>query len=213
MFNLLSDKLISVGGGGTQSLPGLFALMSRGQRVQFPAMRPHQRPAWHMFCVQLAALALWTGGRAEPPENEGRWRDLLRGLTPDFRDDEPWCLVVEDRAKPAFLQPPDPGGLKWSPVSTPDALDMLITARNHDLKQQVMREARPEDWMFALVSLQTMEGYNGAGNYGIARMNKGSSSRVMLSLAPQQGDSLEPDRATWWRRDVGVLLSRRASTS
>lgn len=211
MLNLLSEKLISVGRGEKQSLPGLFAVMSQGQRVQFPAVRPHQRPAWHMFCVQLAAMALWTGGRVEPPEDEDCWRDLLRGLTPDFADDEPWCLVVEDRAKPAFLQPPDPGGLKWSPVATPDALDMLITARNHDLKQQVMQHARPEDWMFALVSLQTMEGYNGAGNHGIARMNGGSSSRVMLSLAPQQGHSLEADHASWWRRNVDVLLSNRAS--
>lgn len=210
-FNLLAERLVSVEGAENHSLPGLFAAMSRGERISFPALRPHQRPAWHMFCVQLAALALWTGGRTDPPKDEDTWRALLRGLTPDFPEDEPWCLVVEDRAQPAFLQPPDPGGLKWSPVMTPDALDMLITARNHDLKQQIMQQARPDDWLFALVSLQTMEGYNGAGNHGVARMNGGFSSRVMLSLAPQPGGNLDPDPASWWRRDLDVVLSLRAS--
>ncbi|MDB2552478.1 hypothetical protein N9X71_07885 [Paracoccus sp. (in: a-proteobacteria)] len=210
-FSLLSEKLITVGHEKKHSLPGLFAAMSRGEKIGYLALRPHQRPAWHMFCVQLAALALWTGGRDAPPEDENTWRELLRGLTLDFPKDDPWCLVVEDRAKPAFLQPPDPGGLEWSPVTTPDALDMLITARNHDLKQQVMQQARPEDWLFALVSLQTMEGYNGQKNYGIARMNRGSSSRVMLSLAPQNGRTLVLDHIPWWRRDLDVLLSHRAS--
>ncbi len=73
-----------------------------------------------------------------------------------------------------------------------------------------MQAARPEDWLFALVSLQTMEGYNGAGNHGIARMNGGSSSRVMLSLAPQTGRGLGPDPASWWRRDLEILLERRS---
>ncbi len=209
-LNILGEKLISLGSGRAATLPGLFAAMARGEAVAFPALRPHQRPAWHMFCVQLAALALWTGGRSEAPEDEEDWRELLRALTPDFPDDEPWCLVVADRAKPAFLQPPDPGGLKWSQVTTPDALDMLITARNHDLKQQVMQAARPEDWLFALMSVQTMEGYNGAGNHGIARMNGGSSSRVMLSLAPQRGASLAPEPVSWWRRDLAILLERRS---
>ena len=63
---------------------------------------------------------------------------------------------------------------------------MLITSRNHDLKQNVARQAEPEDWVFALVSLQTSEGYGGSGNQGIARMNGGSSSRPMLGLAPAQ---------------------------
>ncbi len=210
-LNLLRDSLLSVGKVRTVSLPGLFAAMSRGEDITFRALRPHQRPAWHMFCVQLAALALWHGGEQELPTEEGRWRDLLRGLTPDFPDDEPWCLVVADRGKPAFLQPPDPGGLKWTEVPTPDALDMLITARNHDLKQQVMHQATPEDWLFALVSLQTMEGYGGRSNHGIARMNGGSSSRVVLGLAPQpRRQDIQPDPVSWWRRDVHVLLRSRA---
>ena len=138
--NLLTEPLIGTD-RGSHSLPGLMAAMARGEVASFPALRPHQRPAWHMFLVQLGVLALSSRGLDELPDDEDVWRAALRSLTTDFPDDEPWHLVVEDRPKPAFLQPPDPGGLKWSTVATPDALDMLITARNHDLKREVAREA------------------------------------------------------------------------
>lgn len=200
-LNLLTDPLIQ-SDWGLHSLPGLMAEMARGEVAGFPALRPYQRPAWHMFLVQLATLALDARERSDLPEAEVDWGDALRALTPAHPDDAPWHLVVEDRAKPAFLQPPDPGGLKWSAVPTPDALDMLITARNHDLKARIAQEAAPQDWIFALVSVQTMEGFGGAGNYGIARMNGGSSSRVMLSLAPVADASSAPNPSHWWARDV-----------
>ena len=162
-----------------------------------------------MFLVQLATLALWPAKQTEPPKDSAEWVTLLRALTPDHTDDAPWCMVVEEFAKPAFLQPPVPDNLKWSPVTTPDALDLLITARNHDLKQSVAREVEVEDWLFALVSLQTSEGYGGAGNHGIARMNGGSSSRPMLGLAPAQGKDYTLNPNAWWRRDVRRLLAER----
>ena len=119
--------------------------------------------------------------------------------------------MVEDQRKPGFLQPPDPGGLKWNTVETPDALDLLITARNHDLKQTVAKQATAEDWVFALVSLQTSAGFDGRGNYGIARMNGGSSSRPLLSLAAAQDKVLSIDLCAWWARDVGHLVAARKS--
>ena len=133
----------------------------------------------------------------------------MRNLTPGFKEDEPWRLVVPDRGKPAFMQAPDPGALKWTPVSTPDELDMLITTRNHDLKRQVARQSAVEDWIFALVSLQTMEGFGGSGNYNIARMNAGSSSRPMVGLAPAGRQVHTIDQSSWWRRDVSLLLQWR----
>ena len=209
---LLDEELISVGGGRRLSLAGLFAAMARGERVEFAALRPHQRPAWHMFLVQLAALALWTGGQTDPPTDAASWRDLLSRLTPDFPDGEPWCLVVADRSKPAFLQPPDPGGLKWIPVTTPDALDMLITARNHDLKQGVMYQAAPEDWLFALVSLQTQNIYN-MQYPGTIRGKTNASSRAILARAPAIDDDLTRgiDSSKWWRSETRVLLSSRSA--
>ena len=77
--------------------------------------------------------------------------------------------------------------LPWGLKSSPDDLDILLTAKNHDLKQTTATEAAPEDWLFALIDLQTMGGYLGAGNYQIARMNGGYSSRPCLGLAPADG--------------------------
>ena len=210
-MNLITDSILTHSGGERVSLPELFAALSRGEVRGFPALRPHQRPAWHMFLVQLGALALWTAGRADLPEDASDWSAILRKLTEDQADDAPWRLFVEEPGQPAFLQPPDPGGLKWSSVATPDKLDLLITSRNHDLKQTIARQAEEEDWIFALVSLQTSGGYDGPGNCGVARMNGGSSSRPMVGLSPVRSGYLSIDPSAWWARDVRILLSERTA--
>lgn len=207
-LDLLHEPLIQTD-AGWHSLPGVLAAMVRGEVQGFPALRPHQRPAWHMFLVQLSVMALNAAGQDSLPQDEDGWRAALRALTPGFPDDAPWHLIGANRSRPAFLQPADPGGLKWSDVATPDALDMLITSRNHDLKREIARNAAPQDWVFALVSLQTMEGFGGAGNYGIARMNGGSSSRVLLALAPARPGGTQIDPSAWWARDVTALLASR----
>lgn len=206
--DLLLESLIQTD-TGWHSLPNLLAAMARGEVQGFPALRPHQRPAWHMFLVQLATMALDAAGQQHLPYDDDTWRAALRALTPDFPDDAPWHLIGADRSRPAFLQPADPGGLKWAPVATPDALDMLITSRNHDLKREIARNAAAQDWIYALVSLQTMEGFGGAGNYGVARMNGGSSSRVLLTLAPARPGGTQIDPSAWWARDVTALLANR----
>ena len=210
-MNLVTDSVFTLPNGGKTSLAGVFAAMAAGRLRAFPSLRPHQRPAWHMFLVQLGAAALWRASRTSAPTDESTWRDALRGLTADYPGDEPWRLVVEERQRPAFMQPPDPGGLKWTDTATPDALDMLITARNHDLKRSVARNAGAEDWVFALVSLQTCEGYGGRGNQGIARMNGGASSRPMLGLVPTRGTHCTVHADAHWHRDVRRLLARRAT--
>ena len=216
-MNLLSEPVLSISGGDRVSLPGLFASMAQGKVRGFPRLRPHQRPALHMFLVQLGALALWgeqQDARTALPQDAASWTAVLRRLSSDYPNDAPWCLIPERDADPAFLQPPVPGSdteRKWVPVATPDALDMLITSRNHDLKQTVAREAAAEDWVLALVSLQTTEGFGGQKNYGIARMNGGSSSRPMMGLAPARGKEIAIDPAAWWARDVRQLLAFRAA--
>ena len=72
-----------------------------------------------------------------------------------------------------------------------------------DIMRERMRQAEPDDWLFALVSLQTQEGFLGAGNYGISRMNGGFSSRPALGVAPHGGAGRR------WRRDVAALLATR----
>jgi len=189
----------------TLTLPGILAGLVSDAIAGFPALRAHQRHAWHSFLVLLAVNALHHGGLAEPPDSEAQWRDLLRQLTPDHPDDAPWCLVSPvDR--PALLQPPIPSGalaeLK-NRLPTPDGLDMLVTAKNHDLKQSVMTAAAPEDWLFALLTLQTMEGFLGAGNYGISRMNGGFANRAAVSVVPPGGVGAH------LRRDVRRLQALR----
>ena len=205
LFQVLPDRQVS--------LPGLLALLAQDKVDSYPALRPHQAPAWHMFLVQLAALALQWAGSDQLPESEEAWTQLLRGLTAEFPDDEPWCLVVEDQSKPAFLQPPVQAGVELkTQIPTPDALDLLITSKNHDLKQSIAQQAESQDWIYALVSLQTSEGFGGAGNYGIVRMNGGLSSRPMLGLAPlppNSGKVNAPRPGAWFRRDVSVLLATR----
>ena len=102
MYNLLTKPLIRTAPHGAMSLPGVIAALARDEVEGFPALRPHQSPGWHMFLVQLAALALHEAGHSGIPKDEAAWAALLRGLTPDFTEDEPWRLVVADATQPAF---------------------------------------------------------------------------------------------------------------
>ena len=229
MHNLLLDPLIGVRVADTSvtgmSLPELYAEMIGDRVTAFPALRPHQRHAWHAFLCQLGVIALHRAGLAEVPESVDQWRSLLRATTPEFADDRPWHLIVDDPGQPAFMQCPAPAGLEdyRGAKATPDDLDILLTAKNHEVKQTTAVQADPEDWMFALIDLQTMGGYLGAGNYQIARMNGGYSSRPCLGLAPAEGgpgahlccdirrmlsgrDALLEEYPDYFRRDPGVAL-------
>ena len=193
MHDLLRDPLIRVrlDSGITErmSLPGIYAALVEDRVAAFPALRPHQRHAWHAFLVQLAVIVLHRAGRRTPPTEVEQWRELLQNLTSDWEAGEPWQLVVEDPRQPAFMQTPAPNELKsyLGRKETPDELDLLVTSKNHDLKQQIANRGNPEDWVLALISLQTMAGFMGRGNYGVARMNGGFSSRPCLGLAPDEG--------------------------
>ena len=72
-MNLLTDPILTLSSGSKASLPTLFAAMARGEVHGFVALRPHQRPAWHMFLAQLGALAIWTTGHEEIPEDAESW--------------------------------------------------------------------------------------------------------------------------------------------
>jgi len=54
-----------------------------------------------------------------------------------------------------------------------------------------------------LLSLQTQEGFLGAGNYGISRMNGGFANRPGIGLSPQGGPGSR------FQRDLKVLLGAR----
>lgn len=209
-FSLLDEALIrhrrvADGAQVSTSLPGLLAAMVAGEVRDFPALRPHQRHPWHAFLAQLAAIALHGADRREPWPDATSWHDALLSLTPDDPDGAAWCLVSPPD-RPAMLQPPVPGGRidDWkSECRTPDELDMLITSKNHDLKGSRAASATPDAWLFALLSLQTQEGFLGAGNYGISRMNGGFASRPGVGVAPVT------DWGGRWRHDLDRLLAQR----
>ena len=192
-FNLLEDPLIRVrsvrGSLDRLSLPEVYLALSTDQVAAFPALRPHQSHAWHAFLAQIASVALGQRGGSLLPESARQWRELIRSLTPRHGADEPWCLEVDDPSVPAFMQCPAPTGLSdyRRKAVTPDDLDLLVTAKNHDVKRSIAVHNKLEDWVFALVDLQTMSGFLGSGNYGIARMNGGYSSRPCLGLSPTDG--------------------------
>ena len=212
MLNLLTEKLIRFDQAGQPraeaSLPEVYEALLDDRVEAFPALRPHQRHAWHAFQVQLGAMALHQAGRTEPPADAGEWRELLRALTPAWPGDEPWHLVVDDLTQPAFMQPSASAQERIADyknaVSTPDELDMLVTSKNHDLRAAVAAQAGVDDWLVALITQQTMEGFGGAGNYGISRMNGGLGSRPAFSLAPARQSP-----GAHIRRDIIALLEYR----
>ena len=208
------------------SLPQVYSGLITDQIAAFPALRPHQRHSWHAFLCQLGAIALHRDSLQDTAATDDEWRELLRGTTPEFADDQPWRLVVEEPGEPAFMQCPSPSDLGafrgWK--RSPDDLDILVSAKNHDIKQTTAVDAAPEDWLFALIDLQTMGGYLGRGNQPIARMNGGYSSRPCVGLAPAEGglgahlvfdirrmlagrDALLETYPDYFRADPGIALT------
>ncbi len=194
LHSLLDEPLLSVeddqGRRSGVTLPGLLARLSRGEGVELTAIQAHQQHAWHAFTVQLAAIALTRARRTvEEVSEEAAWRALLvEAATKDGGGPEAFSLVVGDLSKPAFMQPPVPGGslaaLKYEHAKPSSALDVLSTAKNHDVKMDRIAQPAIEHWILALVTLQTMQGFYGRGNYGIARMNSGYGSRPCVAYAP-----------------------------
>ncbi len=211
-LKLLDEALIRIRdpSGQTQrvSLPELFVALGRDAVRDYPGLRPHQRHPWHALLVQLAALALHAAGADSPCGEAADWRAALLALTPDHPEGSAFCLL-SPHDQPAFLQAPVPGGNLdgWKDIATPDALDMLVTSKNHDLKGERMRRAEADDWLFALVSLQTQEGVLGSGKYGISRMNSGYGNRPGVGIAPRGGVGAR------WKRDVAALLDARDDTA
>lgn len=210
-FDLLRDQLFRLHSADGEehhaTLPAVLARLGGGGDVaSFSALQAHQVHAWHAFLVQLAALALHRGGETDPGHDEAAWLERLLLLTDGAS--EPWTLVVPDLDRPAFLQPPVPEGTLdrfKGQVLEPDALDILVTTKNHDVKAARIASPSPEHWVYALVSLQTTQGYSGrhppdACYYGIIRMNGGFGNRPCFGLSPSL------DSASRFRRDLQVLL-------
>jgi CRISPR system Cascade subunit CasA len=204
-LDLLHEPLISARLRGEapqrRTLPEVLAALAADRLDDFPALRPHQEHPWFVLLVQLAAIAADRAGHplsAPAPTEAETWRAWLSALAPEA----PTAFaLVAPFGEPAFLQPAVPEGAEVlkNRVEAPDELDLLVLSKNHDLKAARVLGGAPELWLYALLSLQTMDGYPGRGNYGIARMNGGLGSRALVARAPGVG---------WggrFKRDLGVL--------
>lgn len=199
MHDLLNDELIGIqspGGSRRVCLPTLFAQLLVGQVDGYTGLRAHQADPWRVFLVQIAASILTRHPATTHATDASFWREGLVDLADGA--ETAWSLVVENPSLPALWQHPwaDPEkdalafGIKSArdgqktvepKASAPDELDVLVTAKNHDVKMARLNKADPEAWLFALMMVQTTSGFLGKGNYGILRMNGGFASRPVLS--------------------------------
>jgi len=197
--------------GGSRArvtLPGLLERLGRGDPVDLTGVQAHQQHAVHAFLVQVAAMAVHRSWDDRQRRSESAWRAALLELSGGSR--EAWCLIVPDLSQPAFLQAPVPEGsldpLPYEHLAPVDELDVLVTAKGHDVKARRPRPNDPELWAYALIALQTTQGYFGSGNYGVSRMNGGHGSRPGVGLAP------DVTLGGRFARDTAVLLGARPAT-
>ena len=215
-MNLLHDPLIRVRlrDGSTvresaETLPSLLEALGRDAVLGYPGIQKHQEDAFHVFLCLLGGAALARSGLDSPVQERDYWQDILLELAGDAGTTA-WDLVSDDPTRPAFMQPPMSHddwerAVSTRPIRTPDLLDLLPTARNHDLKRMRAIHAHPDAWIFALVSLQTMSGYLSKQYRGICRMNSGFGSRMIAEVIHSQ------DPGARWRHAVVRLGTHRAS--
>jgi len=188
MHDLLEDPLISIrtaAGERQVCLPELLAQLTTGEVDGYTAVRAHQADPWHVFLVQIAASVLARRPAESLPADPRYWRDGLLELAAGKAC--AWHLVVEDLAQPAFLQHPLSGQAEFDrdfrpKAVAPDELDVLVTAKDHDVKLARAARESLQAWLYALLTYQTISGYLGAGNFGTLRMNGGFASRPVVTL-------------------------------
>lgn len=207
--NLLTDPIFTVvttSGRQEMSLCAILEGLGNASVEGFAYLQPHQQQPWFCLLVQLATLCRDLGLAASSRLSASEWATALVALSGG--EESAWMFVVEDLSRPAFLQPPVPegnlDGFK-SDIKTPDQLDIMVTAKNHEVKMSRVTKPRLEHWVYALTSLQTLQGYSGPNNYGIARMNGGHGSRPLFSIEPGLSWS---DR---FHHDADTLLAVRPS--
>lgn len=227
MHDLLNDPIIRIEYQQQRSsvcLPELLARLQQGAVDAYPGLRAHQADPWHVFLVQLAAAVLSRTESAthDPvPEDAAWWRNQLLALAEGKAS--AWHLVEPDVTQPAFMQHPWRKGMEEAgdygiqiskrgqqtlnaKAETPDDLDVLNTAKNHDLKSGLSRQDDIEAWMFALVTYQTTSGYFGNRNQGIVRMNGGYGSRSCISWVS------DPNPGRRFCEELPIVISLREST-
>jgi CRISPR system Cascade subunit CasA len=198
-MDLLTESVIRTEPTGLVSLPCLLAALVCGKVASYPGIRVHQEDPWHATICQLAAYVLHRAGRTDMPSDEADWRELLKAAT----EGQPyaWYLIgAHDR--PAFLQPAADTVVGWSYTNNAAALDAILPVKEHDTKfGPASGNAAADQWLFALVALQTSCGSLSAKYAQTSRMNGGLSSRLFVGVTGAPGARFV--------RDVRLLLAER----
>ena len=190
-LNLLTDKLLITqlieNKNAHMTLPEVLACLHNKQQevIGFRHLQPYQAHAWYAFLTQLCAIArhLHPDASQEDLESADRWTLMLRSLTNNATNDSSWLLLNERLDEAAFMQPalPEKDLNGFEPENSPDLIDVLFLAKNHDVKKSKIHSPHPSHWIFALISMQTMGGFSGRDNYGISRMNKSFGNRSCIT--------------------------------
>ena len=210
LLNLLDDPMITVRtpeGITKMSLPGVYAALAKNIVEDLVNLRPHQRHPLHSALCQIAAVAMVNASLTTAPDDAQQWREILSALTArEHPGQEPWRMTVPDITRPAFMQPPAAsadGETEYRKhLATPDAIDLTVGSKRHDVKDGVIKHAKPEHWLYALIACQTSSGFEGNGLYGISRMNGGLSNRHGFSLTP------DTQWGTHIVRDINLLAKQ-----
>lgn len=210
MINLLTSAVFTAEtpyGDVMCTLPELLYTLVNDTVSVLRELRPHQSDAVYMFLVQLVALCAdwndWSANEIESKTVED-WEEALYVLGGE--NEHAWELVSTTYTvdRPIFLQPGIPEkkiDTLEHVADTPDAIDILVTAKNHDVKLEMAVGASVEEWVYALITMQTMSGYSGKGNFGIVRMNGGLGSRLCAYCAKDTAWSSR------FIRDITILLT------
>ena len=188
--NLLTDRIFTAQTTGPDktrrfTLPELLAALWRRDIVSYTWLQPHQRHPWHAFVCQLSAIALEDASHQDL-EGEAPWIERLITMSGGVGA---WLLANPRLREPAFMQPPireeSLQGWKSGRPGIGD-LDILVDAKSVEVSRFRGMGVPAEVYAYGLVTLQTTQGYLGAGSYGISRMNGGSSTRPGVSLVKHE---------------------------
>lgn len=211
-LSMLDEKLLTVRNVFTDtpaelklSLPELFCRLNADECFDMPYLQAHHADAIYSFLVNLAALCVaYSADGKTIPSTEVEWRQAM--LLVAKNDESMWELVQSDMSKPGFFQPPTTltGGTEFT---SPDGIDVVITTKGFDVKQNYLDNKNLEYWVYALISCQTLSGYSGRGCQGVAKIQSGYASRFTMSFVEA------PFFNTRFKADLQLCISERESIS
>jgi len=209
--NLLDVPVFTATTTGEQkvklTLPQLFSAYEKDAIERLDYLRPDHEDAFHVFMACLGEMVLHNAEMASG-EGEDFWKTGLLALTQ--QQTAPWTLFVEDLGQAAFMQPPLTGfaaerltRVEAAERIGAEALENIISSKNHDIKTDSVQAIELEDWAYALIAFQTRAPYLGSGKYSISRMNGGWGARVICALRYDQTPGQR------WQQDVARLQALR----